>query len=352
MERRLIIHVGPHKTASTYIQRTVQKNSKRLEGLNIGIPRQPVSGTMHSAFAKNMSSQNQSFWDKELEPLRSKTQIVISSESFCRKFSTKKNLDFLLKISKRHDLRLTFVYFVRDQTDLITSHYCHGIRRFYHSENFKDYLKARLKKDRSKHRRSYNLHKRFKHYLDRQDFDLIFIPLSRKVDPFLEMANKLDWPHDAEWGKLNEGESRNEQPGCKGIWLSRDAYEICEKANYQIESLKGKGQAIRNIAIEKGWHHDRFCGYTDFLYKKVRRYYRKSNQKFSQKVWGDDWDNVVETKQKPLQIYRGPGSYKEYKEALSVLKNSFKKMGWANLELQNLTNLAKAVRPKLSRFSF
>ena len=165
------------------------------------------------------------------------------------------------------------------------------------------------------------------------------------------MAKKLEWPDDTDWETLDESQSRNEQPGCKGIWISRAAYEICEETNYPIDNLKKKGKIIRNIAIKKGWHHDRFCGYTDSLYKKVKRYYGRSNQKFSLKVWGDDWENIVETKQKPLQIYRGPASNKEYKEILSVLKKSFKKMGWANLEEKKLIRSLKAIRPKLSRFS-
>ncbi|WP_028952513.1 hypothetical protein [Synechococcus sp. CC9616] len=351
MERRLIIHVGPHKTASTYIQKRLRENTKLLEELKIGIPRQPISHAKHRDLAYKMNSKKKNFWGKELEPLRDKNHVLISSEAFCNRILTNNNLDFLLDISKSYDLKLTFVYFVRDQVDLMTSQYCHGIRRFYRSCSFKDFCRKKLRKDRNHHSSTYNLADRFESHLDRTDVDFIFIPLTRKKDPFLEMASKLGWPNDTKWETLDEGESRNEQPGCKGIWLSRAAFEICEEVDYPIKNLKKKGKIIRNIAIKKGWHNDRFCGYTDALYKKVKNYYSQSNQRFSLKVWGEDWDKIVETKQKPLQIYRGPRSSKEYKEVLSVLKKAFKKMGWSTLEKENLVKSLSAIRPKLSRFT-
>ena len=60
----------------------------------------------------------------------------------------------------------------------------------------------------------------------------------------------------------------------------------------------------------------------------------------------------METKQKPRQVYQGPASNKEYKEILSVLKKSFKKMGWANLEEKKLIRSLKAIRPKLNHFTW
>ena len=184
MERRLIIHVGPHKTASTYIQRRLRENTNRLEDLNIGIPRQQISHSKHRDLAYKMNSKKYAFWEKELEPLRNKDQILISSEAFCNRILTNNNLDFLLQISNSYYLKLTFVYFVRDQVDLMTSQYCHGIRRFYRSCSFKDFCRKKLKKDRRNHSSTYNLARRFGKYLNRNDVDFIFIPLSRKQDPF------------------------------------------------------------------------------------------------------------------------------------------------------------------------
>lgn len=333
MKRQLVIHTGPHKTATTYIQDALRNNTAVLENNQIGMGMKPVSHSRHRIFSKKMNDKRIKYWLKHLKPLSEFQQIVLSSESFSNNILKPGNIDFLQKIATQLGRELNLIYFVRDQADLINSQYCHGIRRFYRSNDFNDFLNKIFDRDSKYNERGYNLDSKFRALFERTDLALTFIPLVRSHDPFLSMAKRLQWPDNLSLN-LDSSALTNSQPGSKGIWLSRVAYDICQVLGRSVETLNNRGNVIRKIAISNQWTNHRFYGFDDSTYNQVREFYSKSNDNFSQTIWGKKWEDVVSCKQKQQAIYRGPGSDIEHKTMQRHLLKAFKKMGWKHTHEQ------------------
>ena len=327
MERQLVIHTGPHKTATTYIQDALRDNTAVLENNQIGMGMKPVSHSRHRIFSKKMNDKRDKYWLKKLKRLSNFQQIILSSESFSNNILGPGNIDFLQKISLKLGRELNLIYFVRDQADLINSQYCHGIRRFYRSNDFNDFLKKIFDRDSNYTERGYNLDSKFSALFQRSDLALTFIPLVRSHDPFLSMAKHLKWPNNLTLN-LNSSALTNSQPGSKGIWLSRVAYDVCQELGRPVETLNNRGNVIRKIAISNQWTKMRFYGFNDSTYNQVREFYSESNNNFAQAIWGKNWEDVVSCRQKQQEIYQGPSTDLEHKTMQKHLLKAFKKMGW------------------------
>ena len=288
-----------------------------------------------------MNKKRSNFWKKQLKDVHSCSQIVISSESFSNNILRPGNIQFLTEIAESANMRLNIIYFVRDQADLINSHYCHGIRRFYRSNTFNDFLSNILQRDQTFHEKGYDLDSRFSMLLDKKNFKLSFIPLTSNKNPFLSIAELLQWPSDIELELTDSSINSNSQPGCKGIWLSRMAYDICQRLNHPVDKLKNRGNVIRNIAIKNDWTMERFYGFDDSSYNLVKERYEAGNNRFAQRVWGKNWSDVISCKQKEQNIFNGPTTQEEYKKLKRSLLFAFKKMEWKHKQSKLIGRIFK-----------
>ena len=101
--------------------------------------------------------------------------------------------------------------------------------------------------------------------------------------------------------------------------------------NMDLKNLKGKAQAIRNIAIEHEWQQDRYYAFTPLQYQKTRNFYAQSNALFALHHWGCDWQSLFPERDLTTQsIYNGPRSKQERQLMLRVLLQALKEMNLPN----------------------
>jgi hypothetical protein len=131
--RRLVVHIGPHKTASTYIQANLLENRSAMGRVGWVYPTEGTDGQMaHHHLAHNsdeyLSVRGPHF--HTLKALREASSsggnnIVLSAEGFCRWKPT--NFDILADILGFDDYEL--VYAVRDPLDVFASFWAEEVKQ-------------------------------------------------------------------------------------------------------------------------------------------------------------------------------------------------------------------------------
>jgi hypothetical protein len=88
-------------------------------------------------------------------------------------------------------------------------------------------------------------------------------------------------------------QAKNIQPGCKGVWLSRQLYLKLASLGVDPRMLNKPGQPIRTLSREYGWHNDRYWGYSKKLSSRTAASFFQSNNAFAKTVWGEgSWSNI------------------------------------------------------------
>lgn len=132
-DRRLVLHIGPHKTASTYIQVNLSRNRERLRKNGWNYPQlgtNGLDGHHHMVTHRDDYLNDGAVYSAELETLRkqaaSATQnLVFSSEGMSTwKAEHFERLADLLGFDK-----IELVYVIRDPMDLIKSFWTEEVKQ-------------------------------------------------------------------------------------------------------------------------------------------------------------------------------------------------------------------------------
>jgi hypothetical protein len=125
--RQLILHIGPHKTGSTYIQERLFDNSVALATLGIDYPNIGILESNHHDIAELALKENVPALQDLLAPLRhsSAETILLSSENFDRLNCGQVKL-LLAALPPERQVRV--IYFVRDRTDLLVSSWQESVK--------------------------------------------------------------------------------------------------------------------------------------------------------------------------------------------------------------------------------
>jgi hypothetical protein len=314
MNKTIIIHAGTHKTASSYIQNRIRNNLDNFLENNIHIQK---NNFLDKKIWSNFENKN--FWKSFLtsnEISKFKT-ILISSERFSKRLVIAKTTDEIIEMLHQLGYSLKIAIFFRNQTDYLNSIYCHSIRKFYHNNNFQEYILDHLELPDDQDHLNY-----FNYYKDLIKNPLVeFMPIafvkSKQVDPFIELMNKVNIKNIV-WNMPNI-ENINVQLGVRGIWLSRKVMEKINKSGVDSNNIKEK---IRDISYKNKWTEDRYWGFDQKLYDLIVEKYKKTNEQLAQYFWNCSWTDIFPTKLsiRPNEFDPLPSS-KEYKE-MSLLVSS------------------------------
>ena len=324
--KTLWIHAGPHKTASTYIIKNLRKNRAALKKKGVLISKDNIEDSHH------LIHKNWDFYNQKIRSIpKNIDHYLLSRETLHTRIVRPSFFEPLIDIASRHGFRLGLIFVLRDQADWINSMFAHRIRCFQEKGSFNHYRKAIQNRSWF---RGVNYSAKFEAITNHPEIETVFIPLSNRAsitDPFLALmaALNLEIPPD-HWSLIEAGES-NIQPGNKAIWLSEICRNIMINHNIDLKNLKGKAQAIRNIAIEHEWQQDRYYAFTPLQYQKTRNFYAKSNATFALNHWGCDWQSLFPDRHLTTQsIYNGPRSKQERQLMLTVLLQALKEMNLPN----------------------
>ena len=311
----LWIHAGPHKTASTYIQQTLISNKSylRKKGLLV-CPNMGLAKRFRKFFG---SGDFESIASLKFIQKAVRGDKLLSTEALHPQILTARSVAKLQRLSREIGLGIGLIFYIRNQPEWINSMYCHGIRRMYHADGFPAFARSWFVQDNYK---TLDLCKKFENIVN-SGFQTKFIVLggARRSDPVSSLLNEIGVAFEpSKLVPVAEGSS-NIQPGVKGIWLSKSCKVICDLLGVETSDLRFKARKVRNIAIKKNWHLERFFGFDKDLYEETANHFGPTNDAFARQFLGGSWRDHFPLKSVVKNEYLGPVDCDELLE----LKESF-----------------------------
>jgi hypothetical protein len=308
-ERTLHLHAGPHKTASTYLQARLHANRADLERLGLRYPT-PWREHSHRHLARDLQAGRFQALERLLgQQRRWSGDLLLSAEHFAPLIRDPQALARLLRHGAAQGFALHVISFVRPQAELLNSFYAHGLGRLYGAPSFRAYVRAQLdgRRLRGPARRRWIRHapqlldfeQRFAAPLAAEGLRQSYLPFRpRRQDPFAQLLDLLELPPPVAGWRAAPAEQANEQLGRRGLGL---AYllngELDRLPVRRNQLIAGHGlnrlvEQLRQLARQRGWVAERFDGWQGRLPALLQQRFGASNERFSQRVWGQDWGEV------------------------------------------------------------
>jgi hypothetical protein len=323
-ERTLHLHAGPHKTASTYLQARLHANRADLERLGLRYPT-PWREHSHRHLARDLQAGRFQALERLLgQQRRWSGDLLLSAEHFAPLIRDPQALARLLRHGAAQGFALHVISFVRPQAELLNSFYAHGLGRLYGAPSFRAYVRAQLdgRRLRGPARRRWIRHapqlldfeQRFAAPLAAEGLRQSYLPFRpRRQDPFAQLLDLLELPPPPAGWRAAPAEQANEQLGRRGLGL---AYllngELDRLPVRRNQLIAGHGlnrlvEQLRQLARQRGWVAERFDGWQGRLPALLQQRFGASNERFSQRVWGQDWGEVFPPGQSGVAGAAGQG---------------------------------------------
>ena len=302
MPERLVVHVGPPKTASTFIQRGLYANAAELARQGIYLPvaarleLEPRACCHHHLAWELMGSARfraeRGGWGALAAEIESvgdtAATVVLSSEVLGRavqEFKLGDEIDERLRMLGRD---ITVVYVVRDQLSAINSTYAQQVKMMEPMPDFAVHARWAVGSG------SFDLDAQLARWRDAADIELVAIPyaIPGGPDPFRAFirAARLDLDESA---LVVEPEPVN-------ITLGPIAVEAIRLLRAYLLALNpllcDDDDAVRRLhrmaaraAQANGWTREAFWGWDRDEAEFAAAAFADSNERFARTVWGTPW---------------------------------------------------------------
>lgn len=292
-----MLHVGIHKTASTYIQHRLKGNQSFLRRNGLLYPKRRQD---HLALVKALREGDPRPWDKLLhqatgQGCRPLVSAEILSLDLTRPSRTAERgtlLSDLLGLLDRRGVQLEIVAFLRDQPAYLNSRYTQLIKRFYFTVSFERYLTRTMLQGGES---SCDFHDLFDEALSSPQVRCTFLPFrSGEADPCERLLQAVGVETCAGLNALDQ--RANAQPGWQAVWIAQRLARRMRKHHPQawrssackIRIRKG----LERTALEHHWQAEPFQGINEQLLCRLEERYGASNDRFAQRVWGCAWRDL------------------------------------------------------------
>ena len=270
-QRRLILHAGTHKTASTDIQSRLLRSRDLLAQQNLQY-RFPTEDVSHfKSLSHAITHGNWNLWHDYLKRMGpSDADVLVSAEQFAPRLTQRKTIRTLQSIAEQHNYRLTVVIFIRSQLDYINSRYAYTLKRFYHTTTFPEYIDAVLKGDlpssgsfkgpNAKRSDVFDFWNYFSALLKERasGLDVRFIPFRQThPDPFIQFLHSLELDPSLPWAEHRES-SLNSGTGPRGTWLARELSQRLRHHGISPRAISGSTTIIPKETAFRGWDDGKF----------------------------------------------------------------------------------------------
>ena len=306
LQRTVVLHIGMHKTASSYIQKRLRKNRALLKGHGVLIPkcRREECELLRAACQGRWKPWRR--WLDRAEALE--CDLLISHEAFSCRLQKQgpQGLEprglWLAQRLRQQGWGLKLIAFIRDQESYLNSRYTQLIKRFKAPVDFIDYVTRAMNQDTMS---ECDLRTLFGWIEQDPLIETAMIPfgsaldpsgavLQTRPDPYGQLITALNLPVDVV-NQSRKARSLNQQPGRLGVALARDLRLYLEEHNPKAvrSSAKDLRKAIELLAQQQGWPDEPFNGLDAQLCGTIRDRYRNSNTSFCQRFWPEvQWDDL------------------------------------------------------------
>lgn len=297
---RLVVHVGPPKTASTYFQRALFGNADVLAAHDVYLPE-----TGRSEFSPNSVCHHHLAWElvagprfrpkiggwdalkTELARVDAET-VLISSEVLSWVILNEGKGELLNEKLLGLGREVTIVYVVRDQLSLLSSQYAQRVKLLQEIAAFGPHIAGVLRRGDA------DLEVQTARWYESPDFDFVAVPVPRLSEPnplvALLAAARIDIPT----AELDVGSD------VVNISLGPVAVETFKLLRAYLHGLQpaisDDDMAVRRLhriaarrARELGWCEDTYWGWPPPLAARAAEQLAPSNERFAQAVWGTSW---------------------------------------------------------------
>ncbi len=318
--RRLILHAGTHKTASTDIQSRLLRSRTLLEQENVHY-RFPLEGLLHfKPLTKAIAQGDWCLWRDYLEVMtRGDGDVLLSAEQFAPRLTQRKTIRQLRRLAREKGYELTIVIFIRSQLDYINSRYAYTLKRFYQTTTFESYveevLAGRLPSSgtftgpNAKRSDVFDFWSYFADLLQERErgLDVRFIPFRQTdPDPLRQLLRTLDLNPHLPWA-ASRSDALNQSPGPRATWLARQVGLRLARHGISHRVIENSSAIIPLEQSFRRWHDGSYWGFDLDLARVVQRHFKNNNNLFAEAVWGRRWKEVfVQDKsllQRPQAVY-------------------------------------------------
>ena len=306
IERTVVLHVGMHKTATTYIQKRLRKNRGLLRRHGMLMPaRRHQDRVLLEALAHGRWKP----WRRWLNRAEARgCQLLISHEalSYSLPKTGEDDLEtrgfWLAEKLRANGWRLKVVAFIRDQESYLNSRYTQLVKRLTVQGDFKSYVTRVMNESTIS---ECDLMTLFGWLKNDPAIDSVMVPfgstldrngqsVQTRPDPYEQLLAELPLPAKLA-DQSRPARSRNQQPGRLGVALARSISTHLAAQNPQIlrEHNKALRAAIESLAKQRRWPDEPFNGLDNELREIIRARYAHTNAVFCQCFWPSvQWDDL------------------------------------------------------------
>jgi hypothetical protein len=302
----------------------------RSSGVLVEYPGLPAQ--KHKPLADALAKRQWEYWQKFLRNLpREEPLVLISAEQFTQTLARRRIHRQLIALLEREGFQLAVAVFLRDQADYINSRFVHSVRRFYHSQDFEDYVQEQL----AKRKHIYNYNHLFYDLTTNSSIRTFFLPYGRELgDPFERLLSALGVRPPIQGWQAADPSKANVQPGSRAVWLAQQITKRLHHLGIDSRSLVNTGDVVRRIAMGEGWQDDRYCGFSQDSASVVAAHYSRSNHRFARRVWGCEWRQVVAEVGMRRSVYFPPGPGPEREHLDNLVNFGLRDLAQENLRLR------------------
>lgn len=306
IERTVVLHVGMHKTASTYIQNRLRKNRGLLRRHGVVMPaRRHQDQELLEALANGRWKP----WRRWLKRAEARgCQLLISHEalSYSLPKTDEDDLEtrgfWLAEKLRANGWRLKVVAFIRDQESYLNSRYTQLVKRLTVQGDFKSYVTRVMNESTIS---ECDLMTLFGWLKNDPSIDSVMVPfgstldrngqsVQTRPDPYKQLLAELPLPAKLA-DQSRPARSRNQQPGRLGVALARAINNHFAEQNPRClrQHKKALRNAIEVLAKERRWPEEPFNGLDAEIRATIRHRYGQTNRDFCQCFWPTmQWDDL------------------------------------------------------------
>lgn len=318
----LVLHVGIHKTASTYIQHRLKRNQPFLRQQGLFYPKKRRD---HLRLVRALRQGNLRPWAKLLDRADRKgsrafvsaeiLSLVLAEPSRCTSGATL--LADLLRFLEARGAQLELVAFLRDQPAYLNSRYTQLIKRFYFASSFERYVAHTMRVGGES---ACDFEELFGEALASGRARCSFLPFrSGDGDPCERLLQAVGVTDHTGLDPLDQ--RANAQPGWQAVWIARRLARCLRDQHPQAwrsPACKGRiREALEWVAVEQGWQAEPFQGLNKQLLGRLEERYGASNDRFAQQVWGCSWRELF-PQPAPQPSPQAPRTRAERRELVAV----------------------------------